>query len=516
MSSISALGSANIAWLPDQTANNSSVGLASVAATTQQAPAPESQAAATAETTASLGSASQAVLVYEKPLVTNWSKQVWSGAATDEISQLMGRNMQSTGLISNPALLLDGLGEKLLGRFGTTQTDFQQTVAQYPAVGDSGKLNDVGALQQAKYAQNSVNLTLRTVSGKQIDITIGYGGDGSSSAKGLSVEVHTQGQLSAEEQAAVKKLSAGFETALKSIGNVASTTSTQNFAATVDLSGLVDFDTKVLSSVDLKFSSSAQSSSLKSLAFHADIKSRSFSMSGAVGNLSMAVDLSKPEIWGSEDQRKQSISRYLDQFDSANQRAHSDGKLMAQFKSVFSQLQSAYPANAGALMSQSRTETPNAREVSLLSGLADFQAQMGGDFDDSSTNKVVTMTGHMDYRVTQQTEIRGENRDKAFSLGQQKNTRLTSNYVSSRMGAMLDTGNGNYDIFHISDESSSSILIEYVNGKLKSATITTEQRQYMEYIKLVDHKETERKETPRSDASVLDVAGQLQAQRTIG
>jgi hypothetical protein len=90
--------------------------------------------------------------------------------------------------------------------------------------------------------------------------------------------------LSAAEQAAVAKLSKGFASALQGITSV---------PPQVDVSGLVNFDPTVLSSVDLKVREpqSTNLTSLQSLDFHADAGSRSFAMQGATGNVSVSVDL---------------------------------------------------------------------------------------------------------------------------------------------------------------------------------------------------------------------------------
>jgi hypothetical protein len=500
MSGISALSTTSAAQLLGTVSAATETNAAATSVLTDVGTAGITTAASATTTQVTLGSSSALSLTYDKPVVLNSSRLAWASESNDDLSTLLGANLQaaSTG---SPATLLKGLGALLINQVGSGQ-DYRQSVAAYSSTDASSKTAATGALQQVQNAANTVSLSLRTVSGKQVNISIAFGSGDDGLAKGLSVQVHTDGKLTADEQAAIAKLSDGFEKTLKSIGNADS----GDGSGAVDLSGLVGFDTTQLASVDLNFRASAKSP-LTSVDFHADLTSRKFSMSGLTGQVSLAVDLSNPATWGSEDQRQQSIAKYLSQFDAANQRAQSNGKLMLQFKTAFSQLQSAYPPKS--LSGINQATTPNSREISLLTGLADFKAQIGGDFDDSGPGKVTTMAGHMDYRVSQSTVIRGLGRDTSYSLGQDQGTGLTSDYVRSRNGAMLDTSTGNYDVFHVRDESSISVSIAYADGKLLSATVTSSVQQFLEYIKLVDHKAEDKKQTPSNSLSVDDVSGRL-------
>jgi hypothetical protein len=502
MSGISALSTTSAAQLLGNLSAATVTNAAATSTLTDTGATNIATAASATTTQVTLGRSSALSLIYDKPLALS-SSLAWASQSNDDLSVRLGTNLQaaSTGGAGSPATLLKGLGALLINQVASGQ-DYRQSVAAYSSTDASSKTAATGALQQVQNAANTVGLSLRTVSGKQVNISIAFGSGDDGLAKGLSVQVHTDGKLTADEQAAIAKLSDGFEKTLKSIGNADS----GDGSGAVDLSGLVGFDTTQLASVDLNFRASAKSP-LTSVDFHADLTSRKFSMSGLTGQVSLAVDLSNPATWGSEDQRQQSIDKYLSQFDAANQRAQSNGKLMLQFKTAFSQLQSAYPPKS--LSGINQAAAPNAKEISLLTGLADFKAQIGGDFDDSGPGKVTTMAGHMDYRVSQSTVIRGVDRDRSYSLGQDQGTGLTSDYVRSRNGALLDTSTGNYDVFHVRDESSINVSIAYADGKLLSATVTSSAQQFLEYIKLVNHKEEDKKQTPSSSLSVDDVSGRL-------
>jgi hypothetical protein len=426
---------------------------------------------------------------YSSLLQPKLKQVVWAAPPNDSISSLMKANLRSSG--GDSSSLLKGLGSALLDRFTKTQDDFRQSAVGFsPVTADPSQTS------------NNVNLKIHLVSGKEVDVSIAFGDD-DSTPNSLSVDVHTSGKLTAAEQAAVASLSAGFEAALQGVS--------QNVGK-IDLGGLEKFDPSKVASVDFSYRGSsppvnepatAKWSPIQSLNFHADATHRSLDVKGVAGNVSVNVDMSQPEFIGTAAQQQKAIQSYLSQFDTANNRAHGSSMLVGEFKDAFAQLNSSYPA-AGSIASH----TPNApdlsaQDVAALSGLADFKASMSGDFS-NDTDKV---RGHLDYQVSQTTQwqelVKGN-----LSVGETQNANLDAEYAKYRDPASL--AKGNYEIFRVTESTSTTIAFEYAKDKLKSAFITTTVNQMDEYEKLVGSKVVEKKDTPTHQSNTQDISAQWQ------
>ena len=441
-------------------------------------------------------------VIYSRPAVLNSDRLAWATPPADDISQMLEAGLKAH---SESTSLLGGLGAQLLDRFATTQSDFRQAVVTYrdPAANGADDTNaaaGASALQNAQYIHNSVSLRVYTVSGKEVDIAITFGGDGHSIQDSLSIAVHSSGVLSAAEQTAIAKLSKGFDAALQGIAGS---------SAKVDVSGLVNYDTTVLSGVDLNVLDAPQMSGPQSLDFHADASRRSFSMQGQAGTVAVSVDLSSPAQWGSPAQQQTSVLGYLDQFDSANQRAHGDATLLGQFKDAFAQLNSSYPAPGQQPAPALSASALSAKDRSVLTGLADFQASMSGDFNNGSATHVTTEAGHIDYEISQATETRGVAKRTGLSVVQTQASTLSASFAASRNGEMLDIARGDYDIHTFKDSASTSTSFEYADDKLQNAVSINRMNQSEIDEKLVNHKIVDRKSTPHSVFTMQDISAQL-------
>ncbi|NMM38694.1 MAG: hypothetical protein HHJ09_14545 [Glaciimonas sp.] len=504
VSGISNSGVASVLLNASITRDKPANAVASLAATTIRGATAAFSHVDSASTNASwttLGGVVEAKVVYAKPLAVYSFDMAWASSPTDNTSALMQKNIKGNSTASwNASSLLDGLGAKLLDRFSTTQSDFSQTVAIF--LQDSSKSPDVAraasaqALTAAKVAPNSIDFTIATISGKKVKISISFGGDGDTITNTLSIDVQVEGVLTADEQKAVAQLSEGFEAALDGLGKV---------PPTVDLSGLIGYDASVLSGVDLSVRETPRlNSELRSFNFHANATQRSFSMESIGGKVAVNVDLSQPEILGTAVQQKEALNDYLSRFDAANQRGHGDSKLIAQFKTAFSQLNSNYP-----VADELSVPRLYGKDRSVLSGLADFKVSMSGDFTDAAEGRVTTEEGHIEYRASQSTKILGRDKYSGLTLTQTQSASLKSDFVKSRNGAMLDTSTGNYDTYSIGDESSTTTSFTYAKDKLKSASIQRLVKQFEHYQKLVDHKVVEQRDTPRNEATLLDISAKL-------
>jgi hypothetical protein len=443
-------------------------------------------------------------VTYGKPVPVDPVKLVWATPPTGDVSQVMAQLS-----VGNSSSLLSGLGAAALNQVASTQGNFQQSVVSYPNPAAMGLIDATNAtdsaelLKAAQNVQNNVGLTIHTASGKEVDISITFGGDASvqdSVQDSLSINVQTSGKLSAAEQATIGKLSKGFAAALQGITSV---------PPQVDLSGLVNFDPTVLSSVDLKVTD-PQSTSLQSLDFHADAGSRSFAMQGAAGTVSVGVDFSKPALWGSESQQQTALLGYLNQFAAANQRAHGGATLLGQFDAAFSELNSSYPASGPQPAQGVSASALNAKDVSVLSGLADFQAVMSGTSENGSAYQPTTEAGQIDYQVSQQTTISGVDKSSGLSVAQTQAATLVASYEQSRDGAILDTSSGNYDLYRINDGTSTTTAFAYADEKLQSASIVNQVNQLEVYEKLVNHQVVAQTTTPHKPFTIQDISALFQ------
>ena len=456
-----------------------------------------SSAAATSESRVTHGSTVDAVLAYSRP--ARYSLGVaWASPPTDPISLLMQRNSRAG--VANDSAWLAGLGAAVLDRLATSPSGFSQTVVNYQQdsaqSADAARVTSELALASATAAANRVGLTITTASGKTVNIAVSFASGGLGGASSLAVDVQVDGELSADEQKAIVQLSAGFQAALDGLTKV---------PPEVNLAGLVGYDANVLAGVDLNVRARPPlNGELESFAFHADATQRRFSMDSVSGKIALSVDLSQPEIRGSAAQQKAALSDYLSQFDAANRRGHGNAKLIAQFKDAFVQLNSNYPA-------ADKLSIPllNGKDRSLLSGLADFTASMSGDFTDAAEGRVMTEAGHIEYRAAQSTTISGRDKYSGLAVTQTQHASLKSDFVKSRNGAMLDTNNGNYDRYSISDESSTTTSFSYLKDKVQSALIERLVDQLESYAKLVDFKVVEERQTPRHEATRQDVSARL-------
>lgn len=486
--SFSAIGSAGAvsAWLNGVAGKDGATGALASPATGVAA-----QTATQSESRVTLTGTVDAEDVYSRP--SRFSRAVvWASPPNDPVSVLMQKNLRAG--VEDDSAWLEGLGVAVFDRLATFSRGFSQTVVNYPQdntqSADAAQLSSAQALAAARTAPSRVGLTITTASGKTVNLAVSFVSGGREGASSLAVDVQVDGELSAEEQKAVARLSSGFQAALDGLTKV---------PPEVNLSGLVGYDASVLSGVDLSVAAVPPlNGDLESFAFHVDATQRRFSMGGVRGKIALSVDLSQPEIRGSAAQQKEALNDYLAQFDAANQRGHGNARLIAQFKDAFVQLNSNYPA-----ADEQPNPLLNGKDRSVLSGLADFSASMSGDFARK------TEAGHIEYRTAQSTTISGRDKYSGLEVTQMQRASLKSDFVKSRNGTKLDTHTGNYDRYSISDESSTTTSFSYVEDRLKSASIKRLVDQLESYAKLVDFKVVEERETPRHEATQQDISARL-------
>nr|WP_269838244.1 hypothetical protein [Paucibacter sp. M5-1]MCZ7880219.1 hypothetical protein [Paucibacter sp. M5-1] len=446
--------------------------------------------ASPASTRVTLDAAAAATVVYAKPRAVDEAPfattRSWASPQQDAISSLMARNGSAGGLAGR----WSGLGGALLSHLASTQSDYRQTLVDdsAPPAADAMATDRTSALAApaldgADAAQ--VSLKIRTLSGQTVALKIATSEHEGRS--GLQVEIGSSGPLSKAEREALARLAEGLDKALDGLG--------QAGALKLDLAGLMDYDSSALTSVDLRVSNPKPSQALASFALHLGTDRKTLALAGKAGEIAVDLDMNTPVGRGSAQQRQSAIQQHLQQFDAAAQRSRADAALVALFKNAFTQLH-AQPPSQVASRAEALSPALERQVQPLLSGLMDFQASFGGDFERSNPAGAVTEAGRADYQLSQKTTLRRHGAADDRSITQTQSEKLDAHAKKSRTGGMLDTRSGNYDLNKIQDRNTVTTLIEATEGQLTRALKKTDQHQLHTYEKLVDHRVEERRDTP--------------------
>ncbi|WP_395063391.1 hypothetical protein [Paraburkholderia silvatlantica] len=174
----------------------------------------------------------------------------WASDNSDIVSLRMMANYAAQTMAGHFA----GLGSALLDRFKTTGGDYAQSISIASASG----LAPVG--QGSNGPDGQIGLTIRTKSGVTVEIELG------SEDGGLSVSIKSSGTLGESERAALAKLSDGFQQAIDGLSAV---------PPKLDLSGLAQFDTSALASVNFHYSVTGERNGNISASYSQDSSARS-------------------------------------------------------------------------------------------------------------------------------------------------------------------------------------------------------------------------------------------------
>lgn len=305
-----------------------------------------------------------------KVRLTGNQLQVWEQSPDDAVSQLLARNAGS----NTSSVRLSGVGSALLDNLGNGAVNYRQTLANTTAPSSRSQIQ-----AKASYALNSVQsqpsgrleMQIQTRSGATVTLRIVDQQNGDAGTTGLTAELQVEGPLSAAERTAVQALAEGFERTLQGLASD---------DPQVDLEKLGQFDSSLITQIDLKanfykvdqFGSRSQK---LGISFSANANLREIKLARPEGEVSMSVDLRQPAFWGSAAQKAKAVDVYLARMDKAAARGHADRNAVELFKSTFSALTASY----GALDTQNPGSSINAmraEDASLLTGLADFKAQL--------------------------------------------------------------------------------------------------------------------------------------------
>ncbi|HSY29061.1 MAG TPA: hypothetical protein VK832_16245, partial [Burkholderiaceae bacterium] len=321
------------------------------------------------------------------PSTTPIGTPVWETSNADPVSQVMGGDF----LANTQSGRFAGLGAALLNRFKTTTDNFSQweTIPSPTAGQPTSKTSGMPTFDSS--ISGNIVLNVTTDSGVKVEVNISSQGD-------LAVQETASGSLSNKEQLALAGLAKGFQAAID--GMTAST-------PTIDVSGLMQFDPAVLSSVDL--SVQLQPTSLPmTLDFQADSSHRSINATLPDGSVGINVNLTNPAVIGTAAQQSKALANYLQQFSQEEGRdpnTSDDATLMKMFTDGFTQLNSNYPP-ANPLAFNNNPTVRTTQDHAMLTGLADFQATVTV-FPTSPNPLKLDEVDHFTYEASQITSISG-------------------------------------------------------------------------------------------------------------
>lgn len=425
------------------------------------------------------------------------SKQlIWENHTRSTSATLMARNVGNEELAGR----LAGLGSELLKQVAYDGEDFSQSVAQAPAGAQSNTyemLVSPSKISQHGTGDNRISLRITAASGIKVDLKLDAG-DG-----GIAVEARSSGKLNDLERKALGKLAEAFQ---KSIDGL-----TEN-PPRIDLSGLTQYDSNVLSSVDLEGQIKIDSLDTQRLEFHADSMQRTLNFNGPAGHASIAVDLSKPASWGGKEQQAKALQHYLRQVDQAAVRGQGNGAITGLFKDGFSALNSDYGSRPVA----QHAIALNQQDHALTTGLADFNASFS-QTELASNPARSTEKDSFAYELTQKTSISGGSQlDRTIS--QQQNSHLKARYhapskAEATLALDLSPDSQNYNYVSIDDSASSTTEIGYEKGVLAKATLNMQASQSARTLRYALGKLQDDRTTPAGRRGAHDLLATLEPER---
>lgn len=456
----------------------------------------------------------------------NGQMQVWEQAPTTAVDQIIGRNASATTEKARFA----GLGSALLEQVASTGASYRQTIVNVGATYSPGKIQGkatdaLWAIQSRPSA--SADLTIKTQSGATVRISIIDQKNPSATGSGIAVQIEVDGDLTPQEKEALQSLSKGFDQALEGLTGE---------TPTLDLQGLMKFDSKLLTKVELKtelygLNDKGDRAMVLSTRFTANADSREIEIKTLKGTASVKTDLRQSAIWGSAEQKAQAVQQYLGRVDKAAERGNGNQELVDLFKSSFSALHGGYGATekAGSLDRVTPADiTSDAHafsdeDHSLLTGLADFKATI-------LTNRRASNPRHtneidiFDYKLEQSTRISGGSAANR-AITQAQTSDLTAAFHRSLrtkrepdLGS--DTSTQNYYYTQVEDHSSTLVELAYEKDKPVRALISHTASQSLHTIMVENNKVVDTIDEPLQQQSkqkdLLPLLEQLRRQEDAG
>ncbi|WP_426318158.1 hypothetical protein [Pseudoduganella sp. R-43] len=307
---------------------------------------------------------------------------------------------------------------------------------------------------------NKFTLGITTRSGTQVELTLADVDDE------MIYQVSSSARLDDDERKALSTLAAGFQAAIDGMAGA---------APQVRLSGLTQFDSRFVQSIDFHAEVSGPEPAPQTLDFHIDDALRKARINGPDGQAEVNVDTSTLEHLGTRKQQAKAINNYLAQFDQALARGHGDKKLMSMFKDAFSDMnRTAVAEETDDFLHIPSKWQLNSDDRSALTGLSDFSASLTQTPKSSNPLKAWEQDT-FSYEVSQATKLEGTSRDDR-KIGQDQQSRLSAQYHTDIGKSSPPWFDGtlqtqNYEYHQVEDSARSNVSLEYRLGKLKKASL---------------------------------------------
>lgn len=454
--------------------------------------------------------------------------QVWEqppGTKT-AVDQVLGRN---AGANSEQARFA-GLGSALLEHVASTGASYRQTVvnvgAAYSPDRIQGKATDaLWAIKSRPSA--SADLTIRTQSGATVHLSIFDQKNLSATGSGIAVQIEVDGNLTAAEKDALQALAKGFDQAMEGLTRE---------PPLLQLDGLMQFDSKVLTKVELKtevygLNDKGDRAMVLGTGFTANADSREIEIKTLKGTATVKTDLRQSAIWGSAEQKAWAVKQYLGRVDKAAERGNGNQELVDLFKSSFTALHGGYGATEKAASLDrvrpaditSDAEAFSDEDHSLLTGLADFKASI-------LTNRRASNPRHtneidiFDYKLEQSTRISGASASNRAITQAQTSDLSAAFHRSLRTKREPDLGSDtstqNYYYTQVEDHSSTLVELAYEKDKPVRALISHTASQSLHTIMVENNKVVDTIDEPLQQQSkqkdMLPLLEQLKRQEDAG
>lgn len=421
----------------------------------------------------------------------------WEYTRQDKVSLAMMGNFGTSATAGR----FQGLGATLLSQLAQTGQNISQSVVR-SSTGKALEPAELAAAQDRLHSNpaNSISLTLKTASGKTIELSL------SSQDDGLAVQAQVSGgDLSDDELNALNAMADGFQSAIDGLTSK---------PPTLKLDALTHFDATAFASVDLKTRFKLEDGSAQTLELHADADQRSVSMKGALGNLDLSVDLKNAAIRGDSGQQAKALEGYVSQIEAARKRGDGDAQLLSMFEDAFKTLHANYPDTRAS----SAPQTVSSIELTdtdhgLLTGLGDFSASVS----ENSVEGNPARPGELDtfvYNLSQTTQSKGRDALNR-TLVQDQQSQLTASYHKplpggQKLALSTDPATQNYLYYQVSDQASSKASIGYKKGELVDATLSQSASQSTRIAKYVMGRLEKDTHTPIATAKTQSFLSVLQ------
>lgn len=324
----------------------------------------------------------------------------------------------------------------------------------------SGSILPVDHAKLPDSIDNKFTLIITTQGGAQVDLTLADV-DGE-----MIYQVSSSAELDNDERKALSDLAAGFQAAIDGM---------TGSNPQIRLSGLTQFDSKFVKSIDFRAEVAGPESAPQTLDLHIDDSVRKVSIGGPDGQAEVNVDTGSLEHLGTRKQQAKAINNYLAQFDQAVSRGHGDKKLMSMFKDAFSDMhRTAIADDPDDFLRTSSKWQLNADDRSTLTGLSDFSASVTQTPKSSNPRKAWEQDT-FSFDVSQTTRVGGTSHDDR-KINQTQQSHLGAQYHTDigKSGPPFFDGTletQNYEYHQVDDNARSDVSLNYRLGKLKKASL---------------------------------------------